>query len=144
MPAVALRVPPRSGVRGPRVSPNPPPIVLISLTHSGRTTDAVDISGRFAVSILSARQEALARRRHPRGARFEGVPYALGSSGLPLIQDSLAQLKCRVHYARDIGDHRVVYGELTDTRWRDGGLVFLSGPFGDFRDFGHDELPWWY
>ncbi|WP_245367356.1 flavin reductase family protein [Nocardia goodfellowii] len=123
-----------------------PPIVLISLTHGSRTTEAVDVSGRFAVSILSARQEPLARRFATRGgARFEGVPYDLGNSGLPLIQDSLAQLECRVHYAHDIGDHRVVYGEVTDMRWRDGtGLVFYSGRFGDFRDFGHDELPWWY
>ncbi|MFE1591416.1 flavin reductase family protein [Nocardia sp. NPDC058705] len=121
-----------------------PPILLVSLTHGSRTTEAVETSGRFAVSVLGARQEALARRFATRGgARFEGVPYDASASGLPLIQESLAQLECRMHAAHDIGDHRVVYGEVTDMRWRDGaGLVFYSGRFGDFRDFGHDELPW--
>lgn len=123
-----------------------PPILLVSLTHGSRTTDAVDTTGTFAVSILGSRQEAIARRFATRGgARFEGMPVDLSRSGLPLIPDALAQLECHVHTAHDIGDHRVFYGEVTDMRWRDGtGLVFYSGRFGDFRDFGHDELPWWY
>ncbi|WP_227998944.1 flavin reductase family protein [Nocardia australiensis] len=123
-----------------------PAILLVSLTQGSRTTDAVEGSGRFAVSILSSRQEALARRFATRGgARFDGMPYDVSQSGLPLIQDALTQLECRVHTAHDIGDHRVFYGEVTDMRWRDGtGLVFYSGRFGDFLDFGHDQVPWLY
>lgn len=123
-----------------------PPILLVSLTHGSRTTDAVDRGGRFAVSVLGSRQEALARRFATRGgARFDGIPADYSRSGLPLIPDALAQLECRVHAAHDIGDHRVFYGEVTEMRWRDGtGLVFYSGRFGDFRDFGHDEVPWLY
>lgn len=123
-----------------------PPILLVSLTHGSRTTDAIATSGIFAVSILGSRQEALARRFATRGgARFEDMPTDLSQSRLPLIQDALAQLECRVHAAHDIGDHRVFYGEVTDMRWRDGtGLAFYSGRFGDFHDFGHDEVPWLY
>lgn len=123
-----------------------PPILLISLTRGSRTTDAVESSGRFAVSVLSSRQEALARRFATRGgARFEGMHVDRGRSGLPLIPDALTQLECRVCTVHDVGDHRVLYGEVTTMRWRDGtGLVFYSGRFGDFQDFGHDELPWRY
>jgi len=121
-----------------------PAILLVSLTHGSRTTDAVEATGKFAISVLSTRQEALARRFATRGgARFEDLPCDLGRSGLPLIKDALVQLECTVHSAHDIGDHRVFYGEVTDLRWRDGtGLVFYSGRFGDFHDFGHDEVPW--
>jgi len=121
-----------------------PPILLVSLTHGSRTTDAVETTGGFAVSILSSRQEALARRFATRGgARFEDLPCDLSRSGLPLVKDALAQLDCTVHSAHDIGDHRVFYGQVNDLRWRDGaGLVFYSGRFGDFHDFGHDEVPW--
>ncbi|QBJ97481.1 flavin reductase [Rhodococcus sp. ABRD24] len=121
-----------------------PAILLVSLTQGSRTTTAVDQTGAFAVSILGSRQEALARRFATRGgARFEDLPFDLGRAGLPMIKDALAQLECTVHAAHDVGDHRVFYGEVTDMRWRDGnGLAFYSGRFGDFLDFGHDEVPW--
>lgn len=121
-----------------------PAILLVSLTHGSRTTEALEAAGTFAVSILGSRQEALARRFATRGgARFEELPCDRSRSGLPLIKDALVQLECQVHSAHDIGDHRVFYGEVTDMRWRDGtGLVFYSGRFGNFHDFGHDEVPW--
>lgn len=121
-----------------------PAILLVSLTHGSRTTDAVDNTGKFAVSILSARQEAIARRFATRGgSRFEGLDCDTGDNGLPMIKDALAQVECTVHSAHDIGDHRVVYGSVTNLRCREGtGLVFYSGRFGDFHDFGHDEVPW--
>lgn len=123
-----------------------PAIVLVSLTHGSRTTDAVDARGRFAVSILSSRQEAVARRFATRGgARFEGLPSDRTGLGLPVVADALAHLECTVHSAHDIGDHRVFYGDVAELRWRDGtGLAFYSGRFGDFHDFGHDEVPWLY
>ena len=32
---------------------------------------------------------------------------------------------------------------VTNLRCREGtGLVFYSGRFGDFHDFGHDQVPW--
>ncbi|WP_009473024.1 flavin reductase family protein [Rhodococcus sp. JVH1] len=66
-----------------------PAILLVSLTHGSRTTDTVDKAGRFAVSILSARQEAIARRFATRGgARFEGLDCDTGDNGLPLIKDA--------------------------------------------------------
>lgn len=121
-----------------------PAILLVSLTHGSRTTEAVEAAGKFGVSILGSRQEALARRFATRGgARFDDLPCDYSHSGLPLIKDALAQLECTVHRAHDIGDHRVFYGEVTEMRCREGsGLVFYSGRFGDFYDFGHDEVPW--
>ena len=93
-----------------------PAILLVSLTHGSRTTEAVEVAGSFAVSVLGSRQEALARRFATRGgARFDDLPCDHSRSGLPLIKDALAQLECRVHSAHDIGD---------------------------FHDFGHDEVPW--
>ncbi|WP_281032953.1 flavin reductase family protein [Nocardia brevicatena] len=66
-----------------------PPILLVSLTHGSRTTEAVETTWTFAVSILGSRQEAVARRFATRGgARFEGIPIDLGRSGLPLIPDA--------------------------------------------------------
>lgn len=123
-----------------------PPIIMVSLTHGARTTDTIEADGRFAVSILSSRQEAVARRFATRGGdRFDGMPCDETLSGIPVVCDALAQLECAIHSAHDVGDHRVVYGKVADMRCREGtGLVFYSGRFGDFKDFGHDEMPWLY
>lgn len=123
-----------------------PAILMISLTHGSRTTDMVAAAGRFTVSILSARQEAVARHFATRGgARYENIDYEVGVYGLPMIKDAVVQAECRVHSSPHVGDHRVFFGEVENLRHRDGtGLVFNSGRFGDFHDFGHDEIPWWF
>jgi flavin reductase (DIM6/NTAB) family NADH-FMN oxidoreductase RutF len=52
---------------------------------------------------------------------------------------------CRVHDTTDIGDHRVYFGEVLSLRDREGtGLTFHGGRFGEFRDLGHAEVPWWF
>ena len=101
-------------------------------------------TGRFTVSVLSSRQEAIARRFATRGgARFEGLDCEYGEFGMPMIPDSLVHAECEVHSAHTVGDHQVFYGLVHNLRCREGtGLVFYSGRFGDFHDFGHEEMPW--
>lgn len=121
-----------------------PSILMISLTEGSRTTDLVGESGKFGISILSSRQEAVARHFATRGgSRFESVDCEYGSLEVPLIRDALVQAECVVHSWHDVGDHRVFYGLVGDIRFRDGtGILFSSGKFGEFHDFGHDEMPW--
>ncbi|EQM31820.1 flavin reductase family protein [Rhodococcus erythropolis] len=123
-----------------------PAILMVSLTQGSRTTDMVDKTGRFAVSILGSRQEAVARRFATRGGeRFAGLDCEYGHFNLPMIKDALVQAECDVHSAHNVGDHRVVYGNVQNLRSREGSsLVFYSGKFGDFHDFGHHEMPWTY
>lgn len=123
-----------------------PAVLLISLTHGSRTTEIIEQIGAFTVSILSARQEAVARHFATRGgSRYERIEYDLGEFQMPLIKDSLVQAECHVRHATVIGDHTVVFGEVKNLRFRDGtGLLFNAGRFGNFHDAGHDEIPWWF
>ena len=123
-----------------------PAILMISLTHGSRTTDAIEAAGRFTVSILSARQEAVARHFATRGgSRYEEVEYDLGAYGMPMIKDALVQIECRVHHTQPVGDHTVVFGEVDNLRFRAGsGLLFNAGRFGDFHDLGSNDIPWWF
>lgn len=122
-----------------------PPIVMISLNFGTRTGDAIEDSDRYAVSILSSKQEAVARQFASRGgARFEAGTFDTAPSGLPAVQDALAQLDCRVVEKHTIGDHRVFFGRVEHCRDRDGsGLAFNAGKFGSFKDFGHEPVPWY-
>lgn len=123
-----------------------PPILMLALNFGTRTGAALQEGGRFAISILGAKQEAIARRFAVRGGErfadgeFEGTP-----GGMPVVEGALAQAECVLHEHHVIGDHDVFFGRVTASRDRLGGpLAFLGGRFGDFRDFGHEELPWWF
>lgn len=123
-----------------------PAILMVSLTKGSRTTEMVDKTGRFSVSILGSRQEAVARHFATRGGkRFAGLDCEYGPFNLPMIKGALVQAECDVDNAHNVGDHRVVYGNVQNLRSREGSsLVFYSGKFGDFHDFGHHEMPWTY
>lgn len=121
-----------------------PPTLLVSLTVGARTTDAVLASGRFAVSILSVRQEQIARRFARRGEdHFGRLPPVFGQHQLPVIPNALAHFECTVHEHLPVHDHRIVVGDVERVCDRDGEpLAFLSGRFGDYRDRENIPAPW--
>lgn len=123
-----------------------PPMLLVSFNHGARTAAAITTSGRFAVSILSARQEPLARRFATRAAdHFAGLPLTYGPHQVPVVPDALAHLDCTVERSLEAGDHTVVFGLVHRTCDRDGQpLAFLGGGFGDYTDRGHDPMPWFF
>ena len=121
-----------------------PPILMISLNFGTRTGEALIESGKFAVSILGAKQESMARRFAVRGGdRFGDGEFDMTENGLPVIKGALAQADCTVVQQYDVGDHQVFFGQVTTCRDRDGDvLAFKAGRFGSFSDFGHAEIPW--
>lgn len=123
-----------------------PPILMISLNFNTRTGAVVLDSGRFAISILGAKQEAAARQFAVRGgARFESGDFDLTSGGLPVVRGALSQAECEVIEQYDIGDHQVFFGQVVSCRDRDGdGLAFNAGKFGAFHDFHHDAMQWMF
>lgn len=121
-----------------------PPILMISLNFNTRTGDAVRASGQFAVSVLGAKQEAVARQFAARGeSHFESGEFYTTAGGLSVVAGALSQAECKVVEQYDIGDHQVFFGQVVSCRDRDGeGLAFNAGKFGSFRDFNHDAIPW--
>ncbi|GAA1355985.1 flavin reductase family protein [Saccharothrix algeriensis] len=121
-----------------------PPLLLVCLTTGARSTDAVVSAGRFAVSILSSRQEHLALRFARRGEdHFAGLDVTHGRHRVPVIPDAFAHLECDVERHFTAGDHVVVIGHVRDACERDGEpLGFLRGRFSDVLDRGHAPAPW--
>ncbi|MFI1385909.1 flavin reductase family protein [Embleya sp. NPDC020886] len=123
-----------------------PPLLLVCLNIGARSTDAITASGRFAVSILSSRQEPIAMRFARRAEdHFAGLEPAYGRHRVPVIPDALAHLECDVERHFVAGDHIVVVGRVLDTCERAGEpLAFLGGRFGDLVDRGHAQVPWYF
>ena len=82
-----------------------PPLLLVCLREESLTLAALLESGRFAVNVLHARQQHLARRFARRGAEWDGVAHRDG-----LLEGALATIECTVHDVADGGDHRIVVG----------------------------------
>jgi flavin reductase (DIM6/NTAB) family NADH-FMN oxidoreductase RutF len=123
-----------------------PPLLLVCLTTGARTTDAVVRAGRFAVNVLSARQEEIALRFARRGAdHFQGLTQTYGVHDVPVVPDALAHLECMVERQFEAGDHVVVIGRVHRVCDRPGEpLAFLSGRFGDLTERGRQLEQWFF
>ncbi|WP_242908090.1 flavin reductase family protein [Actinomadura terrae] len=123
-----------------------PPLLLVCFGVRARTALAVAESGRFAVSVLAARQEPIALRFAGRGEdHFAGLPLTYGEHDVPVVPDALAHLECTVERRVAAGDHMVVFGAVRRTCDREGPpLAFLGGRFGDFTPRGHQPPSWFF
>ncbi len=97
-----------------------PPLILICVSLNSRFHDAVLAAGAWAVSILTAAQEPLARhfsrRGRPLETQFAGIShFPAPVSAAPVLSDCLIWLDCRTHAVYAGGDHTILVGELLAT-----------------------------
>lgn len=118
-----------------------PPLLLVCFNHGARSAEAVTDAGRFAVNILSRRQQPIAVRFAHRGEdHFAGLGLEYDGHRVPVVPNALAHLDCDVERVVEAGDHTVVFGAVTDVCSRDGeALGFYGGRFSDVVP--HDQEP---
>lgn len=90
-----------------------PPLVLVCIDHQATLHDLVIASGTFGVNILAEHGENTSRhfaRRVP--DKFSEISYRLGQLAVPLLEDALATLECRVVACHPGGDHSIFIGEV--------------------------------
>lgn len=93
-----------------------PPTLLVCLGLGGRTLDAIELSGRFAVNLLHADARTVAQVfATSRLDRFATVSWrSLPQTGLPhLHRHALAVASCTLTQQIVVGDHAVVLGRVT-------------------------------
>ena len=98
-----------------------PPLILICIDKSVPSHDIIKLAGCFVVNILEERQEHLSRRFATTCAdKFKGVAWHSGRLGLPVLDNTLAAIECRLRNALDGGDHTIFIGEVIDAEVREG------------------------
>jgi flavin reductase len=112
-----------------------PMLLLVSIRRGARWLDAARSSGRFAVNVLAAHHEGLARwcadrARHnrPDVVTRQGTRVS-PRSGLLLLDEALLAVECSVHSECPAGDHVVMFGEVEALHVPDNGgepLVFFD------------------
>lgn len=96
-----------------------PPLVFVALDKRSRTRAMVGATKRFAVNILHEDQEAVAKAFAVSGDKdFTDVPHHLDEAGVPLLDEAIATMSCRVIAETDGGDHDVLIGEVLATTTR--------------------------
>ena len=114
-----------------------PPMILVCVNRKGSLCPALLESGEFAVSMLSAGQEDLARyfadHSRPRGRdEFGAIRWSPGpATGAPVLAGALAWLDCSVAASHDGGDHVIFLGSVlaSGANSVEDALVFFGGEF---------------
>jgi flavin reductase (DIM6/NTAB) family NADH-FMN oxidoreductase RutF len=90
-----------------------PALVLICVDRAASLHPLLRAVSTFAVNILSANQEALARRFAATiPDRFDGIGYTRGTLGAALLDEALVHLECRKVQELPGGDHTIFLGEV--------------------------------
>jgi len=108
-----------------------PPLVLWSLALTSQHIENFRAAGWWAVHVLSAGQEALsARFASLVPDRFDGVEWAPGETGVPLIAGCTARFVCRTAFEYEGGDHAIFVGQVSElTRAAAAPLIYHGGRY---------------
>lgn len=112
-----------------------PPLVLVCLDKRADSWDTFMQAQQFTISILAAGQGDIAMRFATKGIdKFDGAAMVAGDvTGLPLIQNALVHLECRMYDRPDAGDHTILVGEvLRAATYGDEPLLHFNRNFGRF------------
>lgn len=92
-----------------------PPLILVSIAKGSGMHDLLRDAKAYAVNFLADDQKSVSDRfagRTQAKDRFEGIRFAKGVTGSPLISGARAVLECRAWKVYEGGDHSILVGEV--------------------------------
>ena len=93
-----------------------PPLVVISVAPQRYTYEFIMESKVFAINLLDAGQQALAKHFGTSSGRkvdkFKDVPYSTKRTGAPILKEAIAYLECDVVSTFAAGDHSLIVGHV--------------------------------
>ncbi len=113
-----------------------PPLVLVCIEKTTGSHFAFMESSSFVVNLLAADQQHLSDRFASRlPDKFDTVKYQSGIDGLPILEDALANLECRLKNSHDAGDHTIFIGQIERATVRDGEpLIYFHGNYRKMKE----------
>ena len=115
-----------------------PPMLSFGIGTGASSWPAISRAEHVGVHILGEHQEELAATFARSGADRFAAPTAWheGPEGVPVLDDVLAWLVCRVHARVPAGDHRIVLAEVRigDPAGDGRPLLYHQGRFNGLRD----------
>jgi flavin reductase (DIM6/NTAB) family NADH-FMN oxidoreductase RutF len=108
-----------------------PPLILVCIDKEAGSHYAFEQSRAFIVNILREDQQYLSDRFASQlPDKFDGVKYRAGIENLPVLEDVLVNLECRLVNAYDGGDHTIYIGEIVVSTVNEGKpLIYFHGEY---------------
>lgn len=113
-----------------------PPLILVCIEKNTGSHYALEQSKSFVVNILGEDQQYLSKRFASYSSnKFEETKYRSGIDDLPVLEDALANLECRLVNSHVSGDHTIYVGEIQKATINDGKpLIYWHGNYGKIKD----------
>ena len=93
-----------------------PPLVVMAVRSDGSSHETIKKTKQFALNILRSDQKDLAavffKPQKGLGGRFESTHYRFGDLGLPILEDAIGAVECKVIGSVEYGDHTVFVAEV--------------------------------
>ena len=111
------------------------PLAGVAVSRAAAMHELLAEAGAFALSLLTADQEALAQhfaRGVPPIAMWKGIEWRPGTTGAPLLEGSLGWVECLVADRCAAGDHTLFVGEVVSSEHGRSApaLVYVDGGYG--------------
>jgi flavin reductase len=107
-----------------------PPLLMASINRNSETHAAILGSNSFAVSVLSADQQAIAicfalPTTAAKLQRFCDVPWHEAETGSPILEGAIAYFDCRLTESHPVGTHSIFIGEIVSAGYEEAGEPLL-------------------
>ena len=105
-----------------------PPLVLVCIDYRSSILTHFRGSAWYGINVLSDSQQRLSERFAARlPDRFESLAWQRGESGVPILDDCLANLECSVVQTVEAGDHAIFIAEVIRAHAREGSPLLYFG-----------------
>jgi flavin reductase (DIM6/NTAB) family NADH-FMN oxidoreductase RutF len=95
-----------------------PPLIVVGVKVDSATYAAVQASREFVLNVLGKGQQGAAfaffKPAQIENGKLSGEPFRPGPNGVPILDNAVAALECRVAQIVELGDHHVVVAEVTN------------------------------
>lgn len=112
-----------------------PPLVLLCVARDSQSHRNITQGGCFALSILSAEDQAISDRFAFTGPKdFSGLETHTAETGSPILASAIGWVDCKLRDVFPGGDHDILVGEILAGDFRDAApLLYFDG--------GYAQLP---
>jgi flavin reductase (DIM6/NTAB) family NADH-FMN oxidoreductase RutF len=100
-----------------------PPQILVCLNQSADTGENIDQNQRFAVNILNTQQQDVSNNFSGGSSqkdRFANAAWHSGVTGVPILDESIMSMECKVIEKVRAGTHWIIVGEVQEASCRPG------------------------
>lgn len=102
-----------------------PVLIAISVDRKAVTNRLIREGRAFSVNLWDRADTSVFRKfskpAEKDGLMLNGRPVRTGVTGVPIFEESVAWLECRVTQVIDVGTHDLFLGEVVDAGFREGG-----------------------